>query len=476
MKALASKAATGIGWALGLAVFAASPASATESASGPQPLDAARGCVGLVPSPWPATLVERRLHLRRMEAARLQCIGHAGFLAAFGALWLEEEEPEQARVWLERSLMLDPANPGALADHALALAALGEPTALKELALAWRSRTDVPPALRERISVALEPGATLRLPIPRLGERLSAPRRASRGEASVLVGYDNNLAISPRLTELTLTPPEGPIVLPVISTPRRGGALRTDLSWQTAWAPSAHQVARIGISMAARSAPGHSSTDWHQFQGSVNFTQQWDGWSLSGQGDAVWFGGALTEPYALARARLQLAHAGENCSQAAQVELDGRRQTETRSADSLTTLLAWRLQCRPFDRRDWQWGLTLRGGVDRPERDLRPGGVQRSLGAVLRLEHRPTALTAIDLSLGTLKLDDSEGYSPLLENNAVRTQRQSFVVAEVSHALDLDAMPGAEAVFQITRFRQTSNLALFRHEGTNAYIGLRWPW
>jgi hypothetical protein len=29
---------------------------------------------------------------------------------------------------------------------------------------------------------------------------------------------------------------------------------------------------------------------------------------------------------------------------------------------------------------------------------------------------------------------------------------------------------------QLTRFRQRSNLALFRHDGGTAYTGLRWPW
>lgn len=231
MRGPRTTAARRIRWGLGWAVLAALPAHAQEGNVPPQPLDAAAACAALVPMPWPSTLVERRLYLRRMESVRPQCIGHAGFLAAFGALWLEEGEPELARVWLERSLMLDPASPAAQADHALALAALGEPTALRELAAAWRGRGDVPIALRERIAAAIEPASAIRLATPRLGEPLHSPRRASRGEASVMLGYDSNLAISPRLSVLTLTPPgEDPIELAVVSTPRRGAALRTDLS------------------------------------------------------------------------------------------------------------------------------------------------------------------------------------------------------------------------------------------------------
>ena len=140
----------------------------------------------------------------------------------------------------------------------------------------------------------------------------------------------------------------------------------------------------------------------------------------------AWFGGALTEPYALGRARLVLEQRGESCSQATQLEADGRRQRETRSADSTTVLLAWRLQCRPLERRDWQWSVALRGGIDRPNHDTRPGGVQRSLGGTMRLEYRPNPLSTIDVSIGSLRFDDREGYSPFLENNAVRHQVQSF--------------------------------------------------
>ncbi|MFO1326910.1 MAG: hypothetical protein U1F56_06105 [Rubrivivax sp.] len=436
----------------------------------------ASSCATLVPAPWPQSLVERRLHLRRMEAARPQCMTEPSFLAALGALWLEDGDAEQARTWLERALMLDPDSPGAQADHALALAALGEPTALRELASAWRTRADVPVALRQRILSAIDPGYELRLPPTRLGLAPQPSRRAMRGDASLLVGFESNLAVSPRLTELTLTPPEGEVTLPVISTPRRGAATRADVSWQVAWEVGPRQVLRSGLSASARSAPGESATDWHQITGAVGFQRQWGDWSGSAQVDAVWFGGALTEPYSLVRARLSADLATENCSQGLQVELNERRQTETRSADSTTTQFSWWLQCRPSASGQWQFGLQLRGGLDRPRFDTRPGGDQRIEAASLRVTYRPSALSSLDLSTGYTRLRDDAGYSPLLESNAVRWQKQVFVMIEGSRALDLTWMPGAEWVVQATRFRQSSNLALFRHEGFTVYSGLRWPW
>lgn len=455
---------------LGVAHAAEAPATFNQAS------DAAAACALLTPWPWPASTIERRLHLRRMAAAQDQCVGHAAFLAALGALWLEEGEAEKARVWLERSLLLEPESLGAQADHAMALAALGEPAALKELASSWRARADVPVALRRRIEGASTKGTGLALAQARLGG-MDWPRYAGRGEASVLLGYDTNLAVSPRFSEVTVVFPEGgELTGQVGGVPRKSGALRTDLSWQAAWELDARRSVRTGLSVSARNAPGESSTDWHQLQAAASVTQRWNGFSASAQADLAWFGGALTEPYALGRARLVLERLSESCSQAAQLEVDSRRQEETRSFDSTAALLAWRLQCRPLGQRDWQWSVAVRGGIDRPNHDNRPGGVQRSLGVSLRLEYRPSPLSMIDVSIGTLQLNDREIYDVLLKGQPVRHQSQSFATLEFSHSLNPSFLPGAEWIFQLSRYNQTSNIPLFQHQGTSAYTGLRWPW
>lgn len=460
------------------AAQASQPASTTSTSPTPT-TDAARkanACVALLPRPWPTTLVERRLHLRRMEAARPQCMTDSPFLAALGALWLDDGDPDQARTWLERALMLDPDNPAAQADHALALAALGEPTALRELADAWRMREDVPAPLRERLLATLDPQRALRLPAARLGSPSAPPRRLWRGDASLTVGYESNLAFSPRLTELTLTPPEGEVTQPVISTPRRGAAVRADLAWQAAWELGPRQILRTGLGASARSAAGNAQTDWQQATAALGYQRRFGDWSATAQVDAVWFGGRLTEPYALWRWRLLADLALEHCNHGLQLELDARRQSRTRDADSRIAQVSWSLQCRPAAAPDWQWSVQLRTAVDQPRRAARPGGSQRIAAATLRLTYRPDALTALDLATGYTRIADREGYSPLLEHGAVRWQGQAFVMLEASRALSPSLLPGLEWVAQATRFGQASNLTLFRHNGFTLYSGLRWPW
>ncbi|MCZ2439528.1 MAG: hypothetical protein LC119_05065 [Burkholderiales bacterium] len=429
-------------------------------------------------------MLERRLHLRRLDAARDACIDDAGFLAALGALWLDDGDAEQARTWLERALMLDPDQPGALADHALALAALGEPTALRDLARAWAGRADVPAALRTRILAAAEPGARLRLPLVALGREPSSSRgpsgnllrSASRGEAAVLLGYDDNLDFLPRLRELELTAPEGPVVLPVDTVPRRGMALRAEVLWQAAWLPAAGRTLRAGLSALARHSPGRSDTDWHQLQAAASYAGHWNGWTALVQVESAWFGGPLAEPYALWRGRAGLEHQGADCRQLVQLEAALRRQRRTHSADSQAVQAGWRLHCQPEGHRDWSWTLDAYGLLDEPRQDDRPGGRQRGQGLTLRVEHRPDALHRIELSVGGQRLRDREGYSPLLEDNAVRWQQQLFVNLEAARELGSSHLPGAELVLRLGHYRQTSNLTLFERRGSTVYAGLRWPW
>jgi tetratricopeptide (TPR) repeat protein len=107
---------------------------------------------------WPATDTLRRGEVQRLERLLPACIDNPMFLATLGGLLLEQGDAEQALIWLERSLLIDPGNLGAQADHALTLAALGEPKALEQLTRAWQARTDLPPLLRDRLFPKLQAG------------------------------------------------------------------------------------------------------------------------------------------------------------------------------------------------------------------------------------------------------------------------------------------------------------------------------
>ncbi len=435
----------------------------------------ARACLLLARSEWPATPVARRDLLQRFEGARAQCLESAPFLASLGALWLEEGEPGQALIWLERALLLAPDSLGAQADHALALAALGEPAALAELARSWRDRSDLPPELRIKLGLG---GAQRHagLPVQRPNGRW-----ASHREIALMAGYESNLDHSPRLTEITLTPPEGPIDLPLLTplAPRPGAAVLADLSWQVAYSPQSDQVWRTGVRLGARGAPAQGSSDWHHLQWAASAHQRWGPWRGQLELGATWAGGPLNEPYRM----LRLAAAGERdalgCRLRLALDVETKTPDDPLSFGGRTVGALWSSQCPLPATRYWAWGVALRAGLDRPTEADRPGGTQRLWSLGLRLtgplgDFAPGV--RLDGNLRAGRIQDDEGYSPLLENDAARRQDQLQLSLELSRRVNLDWLPGAEALVQWHALRQRSNLAVFRHSGSSLYTGLRWAW
>ncbi len=433
-------------------------------------------CTRLALAPWPSHPVARRAYLQRMDAAKASCMTHSQFLANLGALWLEEGEPSQALIWLERSLLLDPGHLGAQADHALALAALGQPAARDALAEAWRARRDVPEALRAR----LLPGpisASAPLPAVRLGAAVQDGWVSYR-ELSALAGFESNLNQSPKLYEITLTPPTGPEPIDLESPllPRRGAAVMTDLSWQLARSPEAGRIVRLGVNLGGRFAPGEAATNWRHVQLAGSVSQQWAPWRAQLDAGAGWVGGALNEPYRLVRLAASLERTALGCGFRASIDAESRTQSSTRVLDGRAAALSVSSTCTLWGQRHWNWGLALRGAVDEPVNPNRAGGRQDLASLGVRLQGALPGQARLDTSIRYSQTRDREGYSPLLADNARRHLKQSQFNLELSKPTQLSVLFDAEAVVQLSLTHQTSNLPLFRYHAGSLYTGLRWAW
>lgn len=437
-------------------------------------------CTALAKAPWPKQPMARRAQLQRLESARNQCMGNAEFLAALGALWLDEGEPNLALIWLERSLLLDPSNSGAQADHALALAALGQPDAVRSLIIAWADRADVPQSLRLRLE-SHDP-ARPSDPLPRVrlgGADAQSDRWEQHREATVLLGHETNLDHSPRLAEITLTLPEGPSTFPIDPlTPRRGAAVLSDFSWQIARSPQPGRVWRLGVQLGARAAPGASQTNWYHHQWAASAAQQWGPWRGQLETMAVWIAGPLTEPYRLLRLNAVGERNALGCNLRLALEAESRTQQHTSTADGRTIGAFWSGLCPISAANDWALGLAVRASIDRPRVVAeRPGGTQRQWSAAARLLRASGNGLRIDASLRYVQLRDDEGYIDLLKDGARRSQRQVQASLEISQSLQgLDMLKAAELVIQVQAVRQVSNLSLFQYSGISTYSGLRWAW
>jgi len=455
---------------------AAPPAPATTAASAADLLSARTDCARLAPSTWPSGVTSRRLHLVRMRLGLQTCIVDADFLAAFGGLLLEDGDAAQALTWLERALLLDPGNLGAQADHALALAATGEPDALRELSVRLLARSDLPVRLRAKLNPA--PAANLyRLPQARLGVAL-APRRqwGVQGEVNLQLGHESNLDRSPRLTELTLSIPEGPLVLPVISTPRSAAATLATSSFQLAVSPVDGWVFRSGLNLNLRRSVAEPATDWRQVQWGNQASFGGRHWAGQVDASSAWIGGPLNEPYRLRRLGASVDAVANGCRARLGYAHEERRPSVSASLEAVTSVWALDLRCALPMAPGWAVSAGYSQGQDRPRSIERPGGLQRLQTSGLRVVGPLGSQTQIDLGLRLSQVRDELGYSVLLERNAVRRVNVQQASAELVHALDSYGWAGLSATLQWQQLLQGSNLKLFAYRARSTYAGLRWAW
>jgi hypothetical protein len=349
---------------------------------------------------------------------------------------------------------------------ALALAATGDFTARDELVRAWRGRSDVPALLWARLL------ATAR------AVDAPAKRWAQYREVGLLLGYDSNLDHSPRLSELTITAPDGPIDLSLSSPlrPRPGSAGNFDATWQLAFSPTGDTVVQAGVQAAARASAAQPQTDWHSLQLAAGVSQRWGGWQAKLQAGVNAVGGPLNEPYRLTRWTASLDSNGLGCSHRLAIDHETRRQSQTALHDAASLGGVWNSLCPWPGSRRWTAGLALRAGVDRPDNPDRPGGTQRQFSLALRAFGPVGERWRVDGSWRITRSIDDDGYSALLDNNARRWMRPMQLTIELNRPIEGGTLAGAEVLFQFQAVRQRSNLPVFEFSSTGLQGGLRWRW
>ncbi len=407
-----------------------------------------------------------------MEAARPDCLDDAPFLAALGALLLEDGDIDQAVLWLERSLLLDADNLGAQADFAIALAARGETAPLHALSSAWAGRDDVPQALRSRLIATLAPADRYALQARRSGDLDARPQWKLQGEVSALLGHETNLNRSARLNELTLTIPGGSIVLPVDTVSRDGAALTSGLSYRVGYFSGRRWSWSTGISAASRNADRHETTNWQQYQWAASVVRHQDDWRAQLELSTVWVRGPLGEPLRQTRGAIGGEFALGTCQVWLGAETELRIQSDSTELDAVYRGGSLGTQCQ-LKTLDTRLGLSLRSGNDNPSDPTRPGGRQHVQGLVLRWGATPTPRLNLQAAARLTHSTDSDGYSPLLDDGAIRTMRLIQLTLEAAVPMPTQGM---DLVLQLQSARQRSNLPLFSYRAHSAYSGLRYRW
>lgn len=413
-----------------------------------------------------------------LEPLALQrgCLRDAQFQAYRGAVLLALDDHAAAVEPLERALLLQPDFPGAELDLAVAFARLGQTQAARAMLAQVEQRSDLPPGLRaalarQQVALSQEPAATA---------------MRNRWQLTLMGGHETNLNNAPAVNQLTLTLPNGlgrqTLPLAPSSLPRSGNAVLGTAQWQG--------VRPAGESLWVLQAEGR----WREtHEASTGFRQVDTAatWLQAPQADRQWigrvagtwleFGGHPLVRSLRGLAQYQLpALGGGTCRPALGAEVDSRRFPSSADLDGLYRggVLSWICPGRKQGSEDpTLFTVQLRAGRDRPDAAARAGGTQTR--SELRAQWDtplPTPWRGVlgpgraSVQASYVRQVDSSGYSPLLEDNAIRETRRAALQVEASFALGggLFAVGTAEAA------AQRSNLPAFSGRQRSLYLGLRW--
>ena len=397
-----------------------------------------------------------------------QCSNDPRYLAYRGAVLNALGKADEGAALLEQALLIDPALAGAQIDYAEALAATGDAPGAIALLQDLLARPDVPAALRPHLIRRLSAFEALQRFDALTGLRVAIGREW-QGTASVSVraGHDSNLNSAPSREALTLTFPGGDAVLLLSEGFRaRGGAVGlVEASGQAARRLEGGAALHFFGEGRARFSPSNGDTNYQQ-------GQLMAGWSKPVNSGEVLVAAGLTrlhyggdDIYGAARLAVTRDWTVKDCRPRLGAEGEWRRYPAASELDGRFLGLTAGLACLLGSNR-----ITagVRGGRDMAHRD-RPGGDQR------QLDLRLAWLGAV--GSGTLLADlvlshqrDQEGYSPLLENNAVRRLLRASLRLEYAYPV----AAGWSVLVTADGTLQRSNLELFDIAGRAVYLGLRW--
>lgn len=395
-----------------------------------------------------------------------QCFDNSEFFALYGGAQLNSGQLSPALESLERALLLNPENGAAQIDYAQALFEEGELFTALEINERLLQLEDLP--------AHLLPGITVRQ------EYWQSLTRQTSFQAAVLAGYDDNLNGAPDASQVTLTLSGEPIQLTLnpefrpVSGPylnMRLGAIHRQLApdHQHNW--SAEVRGRLSEDTAS---------DLLQLSTRYAFIRpdRDHSWQVNGGINHLLFGGNALFTAADASVRYQ---PGSNlrCRPFYGLALQHQLYHQQSRLDGLESKASAGLNC-PLNRGNGgngvlggqQLGIEFSLLNNQAIHSGRLGG-DRS-GWQLNMSWQATLLRGTLLAqLNHTKLDDKEGYSPLLVNGADRWLDRSYLLLQYRQPIQLFGQTSTLLV-NLYHQQQDSNIELFETVDTTAEIGISW--
>ena len=405
------------------------------------------------------------------------CQNNPRYLAKIGHLLNEQGRYQEALEHLERSLLFDPDRPDTQLDYAIALAGTGDTLSARQLIDGILRQPQLSPAVRSTLIEA-------RQRLMRNDETPAALTALTlKLNANLRQGHDSNLLGTTHIKSLTLTLPDQTIVLPLADSnaPRAGSYTRADARLELGRNRPDGSRWELSTSVMRRDSPAAPEANTRQTELVLDHSpppnQPWGPYfsafqvNLNTDGGTRYTSRGLTAGLQLPAAATPLSPA---CTAQAGLEWQNRDFVSAPVLSGIYTGISALWTCASAAGGQWQFSTRI--GQDRPQDPSRPGGEQTL--ASLRSVSIWSAATLINLP-GAIVLDldinharDTTGYSPLLDNAAVRTTSRITTRLEYQRPLSehLRLTVGGEWTYQ------HANLPLFRVQGWGPYITLQAQW
>jgi tetratricopeptide (TPR) repeat protein len=391
---------------------------------------------------------------QRLAELLPECLESSEFFALYGAAQLNSGNYAEAIESLERALLLDPLNGAAQIDYAQALYLQGDIFAALELNSQLLAREDLPQNLRAVLESR-----------QRIWQAVTSQRQ---WQLDVLAGYDTNLNSAPDTGEITLTLSGEDVVLTLNPDYRRasGPYVNARLGGRFRQLTPDHQHNWI-VDARARVSED-SQSDQLQLDGRYSFIRpdRRRSWQLDAGISNLFFGGSPLYT-AAETAAYYLPASGMRCNAyfglAAQHQLfhDNSRLNalEAKASAGLNCPLSSTLGTQ-------QLSFELAALQNEALKADRPGGDRNGWQANVNWR-LPLGAGNLVSQLSHTRLDDREGYNPLLEDGADRWVARTYLLMQYRRQISSDTM----LLFNVFRQLQRSNIELFETSETTFEVG-----
>lgn len=416
---------------------------------------ATASCPASLVSPTPSSpqaLSQQLQHLLGLAAA---CDLRADYHAQLGALWLLSGEHGNAANALEKSLLLNPEQPGTQLDYAHALALLGAKDSAQHIVNQVSARPDIDPDLRQWL----------------LGNAAQRPEAAAQWSWAQLLqttlGHETNLASTTHANAITLYLSNGPVIVPLAdgTRPQSGAALKNLLAIQGQSPPGSPDV-RLSLALQTRNAASvasdqllAASATYARPLGAGLAQLRWDAQHYQSRNTNHFQDQGLSLSYQFvpmpAPCLWRVGVASTAQTYAASTNLDGR-YTQARLEGS----------CKHPGRAETYWAMGA--GQDQAASSQRPGGDKKRRDWTLRHD-RPIGEATTQAWVKQTQLNDTEQFSPLLGDLVSRSTRTDWGVG-AWWSLNAQLKLG----FDVESTSQKSSNVLLNIKNLSIYGGLRW--